>query len=137
MDDLCSTFSDPSVHCGFKRVQLETMVYRSVAIKFLYAGPSDSYCVAIEKEGEQMTPYETFVLVGAFRYASGRHTYAMRIVAEAIESKIDQLSTDDIHGLLKEIERRCRDSKVITWDTLGHEEEIVMELKRLLEEALE
>jgi len=84
-----------------------------------------------------MTPYEAFVLVGAFRYASGRHTYAMSIVAEAIESKVEQLSTDDIHGLLKEIERRCSDSKVIPWDTIGHEEEIVMELKRILEEALE
>ena len=84
-----------------------------------------------------MTPDEAFVLVAAFRYASGRRTYAMGVVANVIESKIDQLSTDDIHGLLKEIERRCRDSKVITWDTLGHEEEIVMELKRVLEEALE
>lgn len=84
-----------------------------------------------------MTPEETFVLVAAFRYASGRRTYAMRTVANVIESKVDQLSTDDIHGLLKEIERRCNDSKVIPWDAIGHEEEIVMELKRVLEEELE
>lgn len=84
-----------------------------------------------------MTPDEAFVLVAAFRYASGRRTYAMRVVANVIESKVDQLSTDDINGLLKEIERRCRDSKVIPWDALGHEEEIVMELKRILKSALE
>lgn len=84
-----------------------------------------------------MTPEETFVLAASFRYASGRRTYAMRTIANVIESKVDQLSTDDIHGLLKEIERRCNDSKVILWDTIGHEEEIVMELKRVLEEALE
>lgn len=84
-----------------------------------------------------MTSDETFVLAASFRYASGRHTYAMRTIANVIESKVDQLSTDDIHGLLKEIERRCNDSKVIPWDTLGHEEEIVMELKRVLEGALE
>ena len=113
------------------------MVYRSVAIEFLHANPSDNCCVTIEKEGEQMTPDETFVLAAAFRYASGRHTYAMRTVTDVIESKMEQLSTDDIHGLLKEIERRCNDSKVIPWDTIGHEEEIVMELKRILKSALE
>lgn len=84
-----------------------------------------------------MTSDETFVLSAAFRYASGRRTYAMRTIANVIESKVDQLSTDNIQQLLKEIERRCRDSKVIPWDTLGHEEEIVMELKRVLEGALE
>lgn len=84
-----------------------------------------------------MTQEESFVLCAAFRYASGRRTYAMRTVANVIESKVDQLSTDDIHGLLKEIERRCRDSKVIPWDAIGHEEEIVMWLKEKLEKALE
>lgn len=58
MDDLCSTLMYPSVRCGFKRVQLETVVSRSVGIEFLHADSSDSYCIAIEKEGGQMKTVE-------------------------------------------------------------------------------
>ena len=61
MDDLCSTLSNPSIHCRFKRVQLETMVYRSVAIEFLYVDPSDSRCITIEKEGKQMIITKEFL----------------------------------------------------------------------------
>lgn len=44
----------------------------------------------------EMTPDEAFVLVAAFRYASGRHTVAMDIVANYIGNQVSRMSPDDI-----------------------------------------
>lgn len=82
-----------------------------------------------------MTKEESFILVAAFRYASGRHTYAMEIVASHICKLVDTMDSVEISELLCEINRRRKDVSWLPWDIA--EEETVGKLEEKLRRKLE
>lgn len=82
-----------------------------------------------------MTKEESFVLVAAFRYASGRHTYAMEIVASHIGKLVGIMDSVEVSELLCEIDRRRKDISWLPWDIT--EEETVGKLEEKLKRRLE
>lgn len=46
---------------------------------------------------------QPFILVAAFRYALGRRTYAVQVVAKALVANRDRLPAEDRHLIVREI----------------------------------
>ena len=70
---------------------------------------------------------EFFVLISAFRYASGRQTYAMQIVASEIKRLMPRMNANQLRAVRREIDMRrdyaSRDFPA--WDAVGGEKEMV------------
>ena len=72
-----------------------------------------------------MSQDEFFCLMSAFRYASGRQTYAMTITISYIDSRIKDMTEVQLKQVLHEIEMRRADaiSGYSKWDEVGREEQ--------------